>query len=117
MIFALNSPSDMLLLSALLRSLVVNLSCSFTWDEFLRLTFYLRFALFCMLEKPIMFPGPDTLRTPEWVMLCPGSDASGSASGLCSMHLLLLYSSHQWSAEAFLACSGQCLTPGQNGFN
>ena len=50
-------------------------------------------------------------------MWYPGPGASGSVSGMCCMHsavvFWLLYPSGQASAEAVLACNGQCLVLGQ----
>ena len=70
-----------------------------------------------MPEKHIMFPAPDSNGFMEKRSSCPGPGTSGSVSGVCYMYsaaMFWFYPSGQWSAEAFLACSGQCLDLSQS---
>ena len=59
-IVVLNSGSGVLFISVSIRSPVMTISCSLFWDEFLHLGILSRSVSSSVLEKPIMFPVPET---------------------------------------------------------
>lgn len=106
----LSSCSDVLLISALSKSLPVISSWTVFWGKFLYLVILAGFLSFVCHES--LFFSPSLLYSKE-VIHCPGSSTSGSVSGICCVNSLvafwLLFPTGLGSTGLILACRGDCL--------